>query len=280
MNIICSITKFAAQKHHGWVYWLPSPWIIGFLAYTLLVGTKGNCGWICSWPCEPCAYLPEVVGSFSWSVGRPEISWYKCGPLPWQCSLGSTRGLSAFVECFVARPWSRVLVAVQSCLMGGGLAINCATVPLRQVSLMTRVLASSGKTTCAFRCALLPYFNFFVHRSHGGWIWSRAWSSAAAVQKKCQTWACSDVCFRSFAAICMPQLNQVLAFNRLGCTFNRFALIWCCCRSSMTAEVFKACATCNWKTAGSDNWKNSPMLCRRKLYLHLGFAPSWSPGSL
>ena len=34
------------------------------------------------------------------------------GPLPWQRPLGSTRGLSAFVECFVARPWSRVLVAV------------------------------------------------------------------------------------------------------------------------------------------------------------------------
>ena len=35
------------------------------------MGTKGNCGWICSWPCEPCAYLPEVVHARSGhSVGR------------------------------------------------------------------------------------------------------------------------------------------------------------------------------------------------------------------
>ena len=41
------------------------------LACTLLVGTKSNCGWICSWPCEPCAYLPEVVHARSGhSVGR------------------------------------------------------------------------------------------------------------------------------------------------------------------------------------------------------------------
>ena len=38
------------------------------LACTLLVGTKGNCGWICSWPCEPCAYLPEVVHARSGSA--------------------------------------------------------------------------------------------------------------------------------------------------------------------------------------------------------------------
>ena len=31
------------------------------LACALRVGTKGNCGWLYSWPCEPCAYLPEVV---------------------------------------------------------------------------------------------------------------------------------------------------------------------------------------------------------------------------
>ena len=41
------------------------------LACTLLVGTKGNCGWICSWPSEPCAYLPEVVHArWGHSVGR------------------------------------------------------------------------------------------------------------------------------------------------------------------------------------------------------------------
>ena len=41
------------------------------LACTLLVGTKGNCGWIYSWPCEPRAYLPEVVHARSGhSVGR------------------------------------------------------------------------------------------------------------------------------------------------------------------------------------------------------------------
>ena len=35
------------------------------------MGTKGNCEWICSWPCEPCAYLPEVVHARSGhSVGR------------------------------------------------------------------------------------------------------------------------------------------------------------------------------------------------------------------
>lgn len=36
-------------------------------------------------------------------------------------------------------------------------------------------------------------------------------------------------------------------------------LIWCWCQSSMTAEVFRACATCNTAALFSDSWKNSQM---------------------
>lgn len=36
-------------------------------------------------------------------------------------------------------------------------------------------------------------------------------------------------------------------------------LIWCWCQSSMTAEVFRACATCKTAALSSDNWKNSQM---------------------
>ena len=91
------------------------------LACTVLVGTKGNCGWICSWPCEPCAYLPQVVHARSGhSVGR----WV--GPrdpliqVP-TSSMAVLFGKHSRPERLRRPSWSRVLVAVQSCLMGGGL---------------------------------------------------------------------------------------------------------------------------------------------------------------
>ena len=41
------------------------------LACTLRVGTKGKCGWICTWPCELCADVLEGVHArSSHSVGR------------------------------------------------------------------------------------------------------------------------------------------------------------------------------------------------------------------
>ena len=95
------------------------------LAWTLLVGTKGNCRWICSWPCEPCAYLPEVVYARSGhSVGRwvgPRDPLIQVRTSSMAVLFGKRSRPERLRRVLRSPSWSRVLVAVQSCLMGGGL---------------------------------------------------------------------------------------------------------------------------------------------------------------
>ena len=78
---------------------------------------------------------------------------------------------------------------------------------------------------------------------------------------------CSRYCsYVTIAGVLLPAANERSIYTlcpgphgMLRHVLLHAPLIWCWCQSSMTAEVFRACATCNTAALFSDNWKNSQM---------------------